>query len=286
MKKLLLSSVLCAMVGIGAASGVATAQNEFLMYECDATVRGVGMVEARIRAEGGFFAEDRDRVDFGATHSPGLTDPFTFNGGGRMLAEVALRFNQEGCFTTAEASVYGETFHNFTGNLHDMNYRIGSGQEHRHSIHRDPLSYGIGGVVATDTAFFQAPPSTIVTEIPFVVGGGNNGVLTLSEFRLDRVDTGPTQGLTSMMWEVYADVNSNCVIDIDDRLIASGFASVGPNESFIDRPTGFHVPSGYHVLRLTYSSYASMRLISDDCRDPVRDESAFRDGVTVHFDLN
>ncbi|MCC5785888.1 MAG: hypothetical protein JJU33_04205 [Phycisphaerales bacterium] len=286
MKKILQSSVLCALVGIGAASGAATAQNEFLLYECDATVRGVGMVEARIRAEGGFFAEDRDRVNFGATHSPGLIDPFTFNGGGRMLAEVALRFNQERCITRAWNSVYGETFYNFTGNLHDMRYRIGSGQEHRHEIDRDPSSLGIGGVVVSDTAFFQAPPATIVTEIPFVVGGGNNGVLSVSEFRLDRIDTGPTQGLTSMMWEVYADLNSNCVIDRGDRLIASGFASVGPNESFIDRPTGFRVPRGYYVLRLTYASYASMRVVSDDCRDPVRDESVVRDGVTVHFDLN
>ncbi len=284
MSKLLKLSSLFAVVG--ASVGVANAQNEFLMYGCDATVRGVGMVEARIRAEGGFFAEDRDRVDFGATHSPGLIDPFTFNGGGRMLAEVALRFNQEGCITRARNSVYGETFYNFTGNLFDMRYRIGSGQEHRHEIHRDPLSTGIGGAVVSDTAFFQAPPATIVTEIPFVVGGGNNGVMSVSEFRLDRIDTGPTQGLTSMVWEVYADLNSNCVIDRTDRLIASGFASVGPNESFIDRPTGFRVPRGYYVLRLTYASYASMRVVSDDCRDPVRDDSVVRDGVTVHFDLN
>ena len=89
-----------------------------------------------------------------------------------------------------------------------------------------------------------------------------------------------------MMWEVYADVNSNCVIDSDDRLIASGFASVGPDESFIDRPTGFRVPRGYYVLRLTYARYASMRVVSDDSRDPVRNEPAVRDGVTVHFDLN
>lgn len=284
MSKLLKLSSLFAVVG--ASVGVANAQNEFLMYQCDATVRGVGMVEARIRAEGGFFAEDRDRVNFAATHSPGLIDPFTFNGGGRMLAEVALRFDQRGCFTTAEASVYGETFYNFTGNLFDMRYRIGSGQEHQHSIQRDPLSFGIGGVVATDTAFFQAPPATIVTEIPFIVGGGNNGVMSVSEFRLDRIDTGPTQGLTTMIWEVYADVFSTCSIDRNDRLIASGMGSVGPNESFIDRLTGFRVPRGYYVLRLTYSSYASMRVISDNCRDSVRDESVVRDGVVLQMDLN
>ena len=137
----------------------------------------------------GFFAEDRDRVDFGATHSPGLIDPFTFNAGGRMLAEVALRFNQERCITRASNSVYGETLYNFTGKPHEMRYRIGSGQEHRHEIDRDPTSFGIGGAVVSGATFFQAPPATIVTEIPFVVGGGNNGVLSVSEFRLSTGST-------------------------------------------------------------------------------------------------
>lgn len=286
MSKILKRSVLCAVASAAFAAGAAHAQNEFLMYQCDATVRGVGVVEAKIRAEGSFFAADADRYDFGATHTPGLTSPFVFSDGGRMLAEVALRFNQRGCFTTAEASVYGETFYNFTGDLFDMRYTIGSGQEHKHSIYRDPLSTGIGGVVATDTLFYQAPPATIVTEVPFVVGGGNNGVFSVSEFRIDRVDTGPTQGMTSMVWEVYADLNSNCVIDRSDRLIASGFGSVGPNGNFVDRPTGFRVPRGYYVLRLTYASYASMRVVSDDCRDPVRDDSVVRDGVVLQMDLN
>ena len=275
----LLVAFIGSMVPVGSP---ALAEGEFLIFDRAARVAGVGNAEALIRTSGG-FAFDEDAHDFRAIHPPPtISPPWRFRDAGGVLAEAKLGLDQNGCSMRAAASAMAATSYEFTGDFQDMRFEIGSAHEHVSWIRRRLSSDAaeLGRPVAAYSDDFHRPP--ITTQVPFAVGGGNDGALVVF-LRLDRRDSGPTFGETSLRWEVFRKRFDDSADD--ERPIASGGGRVGPNENFTDRPTRFRVPRGHYLLRMTYSSHVGMQVISEWCGESVKESSDVEDQAVLKFEL-
>ena len=202
------------------------------------------------------------------------------------LTDAAWADIEKGAAVVATILAEGRTVYRFEGDNDSMAFQAQSAAYHAGTIVRGPLSAGPGNWVWIHTAFFQPSSDKFRTNIPFYIGGGNGAVLNVVGFSIDRSDSGPSAGQTSMSWTVHEDTNGNCIADDARVPIAHGSLSVGPNGNIIDRPTAFAVPRGYYILQITYHSQSSLAVASADCGDPASDDSTVEDVAYVSFELS
>ncbi len=275
-----------ALGSTGLAATPALGQAEFLGYPCDATVAGSLVAEAYVWADGSGFFGQSDTDSLAGVYAPTSLDQLAFSGGATAGVRFERTFVAEGCTTTTKATAVGDTAYRFVGDNDVMTIELQSAQDHAAGISRGPFSFGGGGLVTVDTATYQPHSGKFNADIPFIVGGGNGAHMVVDNFTAARTDSGPTTGYTWMSWEVIADANGNCAVDAGELGIASGFISVGPNQSAWQPAVRFSIPRGHYVLVVRYGTQAFLHIESEDCLRDARASSEVRDVVHADFELH
>ncbi len=264
--------------------GVAFAQEFFLYPPCNARVEGTLRAQASIAATAGVRI-DRDEHVLDQRFPITDASQLQFFGGGPVAAGVRALFDDLGCRTGALASASGRMRYNFRGDGSTMRLAIGSLNDQRDIIRRDPTSAGLGGLVSARSIFDLAGHNQMRVHVPFSVGGGDGGVIHADLFTLRRTDSGPSGGSSSAFWFVHADLNGNCEIDQDEPEMASGSLSVGPNERAAADPIRFAAPRGHYVLSLTKETSSDVGVDSPGCDTSVRAASQVLEVMTLVFTL-
>lgn len=266
-------------------AGAATAQNEFFLYQTPCQVGVSGTLDVTASVTGAASATSTDTHSFVTTHVIPSTTALTFDDSGEADANLSITFN-DGCTTRGSSDVSGETSYDFTGDLSEMIFTAGSTRSHADSVSRD-LFGGPGTPASADSDHTVSQLDAIHVFVPFQVAGGDNGIVTVTDFDFKRTDTGPTTGTMVAAWQVFNDVNGNCQIDSpQDQSVGGDAGIVFPNGTYSGPQLSFATPRGNYVLWLTYFTSSAESAASASCAQNARASSDVRDGVKVRLQLN
>lgn len=267
-----------------AVAAPATAQVFSYRTACAVTVTGSHTAEGTITTNS-FVLNDIDTVSFDTTYPIGSTTGLSFSGGpGGVRAEPDSSFT-DGCYVEAAASPIGNTTYRFKGGPAAMKYEVNSLTRHGTHIYREGQPGQGGPITAESTYQIQSGDEAFVTQIPFTVPSGRAGTFTAGRFLLTRSANEFDFGQTVIAWQVFQDLNGNCVVDAGDSQVGGEAITVVGSGTSSGFQASFTIQPGAYVVRYTFFTYTLASAFTADCGETDGAGSEVVDDAVVAFSI-